>query len=305
MTSRGFPDYMRPAVQTAFVEGRRALWNDAGSTDDFDTTIRVGKFFPRGARGFLGSIKAYLKNTDGVSRRAWIKLAIYPGAPGLAEVWITQDANTTGWASEKLNVWWNYDSLFIYVRGLDSGLSVGFDTGTPYDSFAYDSATAEWEGETKRRYLRVNVQGQTPGDIPVSGTISVVEILSITSMLKYGEATVGAGKSYDVRPTFGGMGKITNLTLRTAGVDPIYVEVHIVVDRTDMSIRVKDILNVLKNKSLTYSPISLNYVDLSLHDYSFSFNYPLSFRKSFRIYVKNTSTASLELYWLYSCELVK
>jgi len=302
---RGFPDFFQNVVQTQCTEGRRALWNDAGSTDDFDTATRVGKFFPRGARGFIGSVKAYLKNTDTVSRRAWIQLAIHPGAPALAEVWITQDAKTTGWASEKLNTWWNYDSLFIFVRGLESGLSVGFDTGTPYDSFAYDSATAKWEAETKRRYLRVDAQGQTPGDVPVSGTISVVEILSITSMLKYGEATVPAGESYDVRPTFGGTGKITNLTLRTAGVDPRYVEVHIVIDRTDLSIKVADVLHVLKNQSKTYSPISLNFVDLTLHDYSFSFNYPLSFRESFRIYVKNTSTASLDIYWLYSCELIK
>jgi len=139
----------------------------------------------------------------------------------------------------------------------------------------------------------------------VSGTISVVEILSITSMLKYGEATVPAGESYDVRATYGGTGKITNLTLRTAGVDPSYVEVHVVIDRVDLSIRVKDVLNVLKEQSKTYSPISLNYVDLTLNDYSFSFNYPLCFRESFRIYVKNTSTASLDIYWLYSCELIK
>jgi len=303
--SRGFPDFFQNVAQTVYTEGRKPLWNDAGSTDDFDTTIRVGKFFPRGARGFIGSVKAYLKNTATVSRQAWIQLAIHPGAPALYEVWITQDAKTTSWASEKLNVWWNYDSLFIFVRGLESGLSVGFDTGTPYDSFAYDSATAKWEAETKRRYLRADVQGQTPGDVPVSGTISVVEILSVTSMLKYGEKTLAAGESYDVRATWAGTGKITDLTLRTAGVDPRYVEVHIVIDGIDLSIKVIEILNVLKNQSKTYSPISLNYVDLSLHDYSFSFNYPLSFRESFRIYVKNTSTASLELFWLYSFELIK
>jgi len=302
---RGFPDFFQNVVQTQYTEGRRALWNDAGSTDDFDATIRVGKFFPRGARGFFGSVKAYLKNTVTVRRKAWIALALYPGAPPLAEVWISQDAKTTGWASEKLNKWWNYDSLFIWVRNLESGLSVGFDTGTPYDSFAYNSATDKWEGETKRRYLRVNVQGQTPGDVPVSGTINVVEIPSVTSLLKYGEVTLGAGESYDVRATWAGMGKVTNLTLRTAGVDPSYVEVHIVVDGTDFSIKVKDILNVLVNQAKTYSPISLNCVDLAGNDYSFSFNYPLCFRESFRIYVKNTSTASLELYWLYSFELIK
>jgi len=303
--SRGFPDFFQNVVQTVYTEGRRPLWNDAGSTDDFDTTIRVGKFFPRGARGFLGSIKAYLKNTGTAPSDAKFYIGLYPGAPRLYEVTITQDAGTTGWASKKLNTWWNYDSLFIWLKSLGPNLSLGYDTGEPYDSFAYDSATAKWEAETKRRYVRVDVQGLSPGDVPVSGTINVITIPSVTSALKYGEVTIAAGQSYNIVPTFAGMGKVTNLTIRTTGVDPSYVEIHIVVDGADMSIKMIDVLHALKNQSKTYSPISLNFVDLAANDYSLSFNYPQSFRESFRAYVKNTSTASLGLYWLYSYELIK
>jgi len=302
---RGFPDFFQNVVQTAFLEGRRALWNDAGSTDDFDTTTHVGKFFPRGARGFIGSVKAYLRNLAGYAQTAKFRIAIYPGAPYIHEVTLEQDAGTTGWVSTKLNAWWNYDSLFIYVEWMDWGISLGYDTGTPYDSFAYDSATDKWEGETKRRYLRVDVQGQTPGDVPVSGTLNTVIIPSVTSDFNERELTVSPGATEDAFPPIEGSGWVRALHLRTAGVASSKVKVIMIIDGVALARYLNYLLTKVAHRLNTPTPLTFFKIDDTTLDYGFALNFPISFRRGFRLQVKNEDTAaSLTSYSFYSYELI-
>jgi len=305
MASRGFPDFMNAVCTTAFVEGRRTLWNDAGETDDFSTTTGVGKLFPRGARGFIGSVKAYLKNVAAYAQTCRLRLTICPGMAMMYEVTLSQDAKTTGWVSTKLNIWWNYDSLFIYVEWMDWGISLGYDTGTPYDSFAYDSATEKWEAENLRRYMRVDVQGQTPGDVPVSGTLNIVAIPSVTSAVSEMELTIPPGQSDNLFPPVAGAGWVRALHCRTTGVSKDKVKYHFTIDGKTYASYLAFLITKVAGVVGSPTPLTFFRIDDGTLDYGFALNFPIAFRTGFKVWVKNEDpAASLDTYCFYSYELI-
>ncbi|MEM1590344.1 MAG: hypothetical protein QW175_07995, partial [Candidatus Bathyarchaeia archaeon] len=88
---------------------------------------------------------------------------------------------------------WNYDSMFIWVEGdSDSYGRLGYDDGAPYDGYSSLDRLV-WNHVSRRYWFRVNMTGETVGDLPVSGTINTIEVPSVSTSSCTGFQGVSAG----------------------------------------------------------------------------------------------------------------
>jgi hypothetical protein len=97
--------------------------------------------------------------------------------------------SSAAWRSVTVNRFWNYDSLFIWVcSDSDSYGGLGYDIGSPYDYYG-SSDEVSWSFAVVRLWIRVNLSGETVGDLPVSGTVNTVEVPSTSSRLSSGNVS--------------------------------------------------------------------------------------------------------------------
>jgi hypothetical protein len=145
------------------VEMRLIMKNDGGESSPTDfTSSKEGKLF-FGLTGFIESIDVYCKNTAGSAGNIMLGLTAYVGGALENDVTLTVPANTPeGWQNVKARLPWNFDRLFIYLKSVASGCSVGYDGEGEADSYGYDSATGKWYAETRRLYIRVNMTSLIP-----------------------------------------------------------------------------------------------------------------------------------------------
>ena len=178
-TSGGVNLVIDKLTQTAYLEDRRTLSNDNGVTTPTappgtttGTTFR-GKFFPRGCRGFLRYLHVYCKRTAAGT----LTLAVSPQM-SMGEVYtveITPGA-AWDWKSGAVNKFWNYDSMFIWVKSCDADVSWGYESAAPFDAWSSGDLGATWGHVDNRYFFRAVMKAMTVGDLPVSGTLNVIEI---------------------------------------------------------------------------------------------------------------------------------
>ena len=207
------PDYLvdqliKVLIRRDYVDRRDVLKNDENPITPNPPSYSLtavpykGKFFPRGTRGLIESISVYCKRTIPATLK--LSLAPFPGLGPVATLTITPSLYW-GWASVNYREMWNYDSLFIWVSGIEVGVSYGYDTlGSP-DAYSSGSEQKVWAAENRRYAIRIDGKGFTPGDIPVSGTINTIEIPVVSSGASQAWVTVPASES------------VSLITLRGAG----------------------------------------------------------------------------------------
>ena len=234
MSTRDHPDWWRPMggqnSQDSTLERRSTIWNDGdpvapAAPPNWHLGIAwYGKFFTRGMRSIPHRFGVYC--TRAAAGTLDLSFSPHPCLGPLYTITITPGA-AWAWAWAVFHEMWNYDSLFIWVSRCDVDVSYGFDAVQPQDAHITATAGAAWTPLAFRLYIRVDLRGETPGDVPVSGTVNTIEIPSVGSEMAADTIAAvpsnvvtticiaeGAGTLLEARLDF-----YTSVT-PTAGVDP-------------------------------------------------------------------------------------
>jgi len=183
-------------TQNAFTEDRRTLSNN-GATPTMAVcgTFARGKFFPRGCRGFINTLQIYCDNLDASNPHTLtIKITPLIGyGKTITKTLVLSASTSAGWQTVTIAQMWNFDSMFIWVQS-DSNTygRVSNDSSTPYDYY-FSSDGLTWTVGSARYWFKVNMVGETVGDLPVSGTLNTINIPAV--------ATIKEGESISVPDT--------------------------------------------------------------------------------------------------------
>jgi len=179
----------------AYTENRRTLSNNGTSASwaSLGANDRAGKFFPRGCRGFIVNVKVYCQNSAPADLTITVYLSNAIGAGYIYSATITVPAGASpDWRTASFNVAWQYDSLFVYVAASDTDVGIGYDTDSPYDGYSSSDGGDSWTGQSRRYWFTVELYGQTVGDLPVSGTLNVVQVPHSAGRFDSGTVSVPA-----------------------------------------------------------------------------------------------------------------
>jgi len=212
-------------TQNAYTERRSTLSNSSGAITFLadNLTNKRGKFFPRGCRGFINTIEVYCDNQQAASRTVTVHVSPHPS---MGETFSKEYTYAGLWAAQyiafTIKKMWNYDSMFVwFTSDSDTYGRIGYDAGTPPDALTSDDLIT-WTPESKRYLIKVNLTGETVGDLPVSGTLNTVNLPSLASHYSSAATDIGAGAS-ETLATIYGAGKLvyasfksnySNVTLR-------------------------------------------------------------------------------------------
>jgi len=221
-TSGGANIVIDKLTQTAYTERRSILRNDGGARVGTNPTgdQRVGKFFPRGARGFIHQIQVETRDIGTSGGTCTVYLAPYIGAGYLYSGTFTIPAGG-GFAfrTVDINVMWNYDALFIFAVLSQPELRITYDKNMPYDHYWSNDAGASWTHFDGRPWIRVVHKGETVGDLPVSGTLNTISVPNLATGASSGVRSVAAGAT-ETLLTIDGGGKNIALWLWSAHDEP-------------------------------------------------------------------------------------
>jgi hypothetical protein len=188
------------------------------STDTYlavtDTT-RIGKFFPRGCRGFLYYIRAKCKDngSNGGTITVYVAPAPFMGAvySGTITVPAGGEATDRFWNILKF---WHYDSLFIWFVCSSGDIQVEYRdvVGSEGDTFISTDSGATWTKQDRQLNLATEVYGQTTGDVTVSGIVNNIEIPASASSTTIA-AAVSTNDTWVELTTIHGCGKLVKTDL--------------------------------------------------------------------------------------------
>jgi hypothetical protein len=204
-------------TQGAYTERRSAIANNGVASGYAAKTgnDRSGKFFPRGCRGFLTTIYAYCKDAGAAGGTITVYVAPYIGAGAVASADVTvPPGSPAGWLAATFNRMWNYDSLFIWFKSSTADMQMAYDAGSPPDVWNSADAGVSWTFSLGRWHFSVSMFGETCGDVPVSGTVS----LGDRSAYQYAHCTADA----QVKASAGRLHTVTINSCATAGTVTIY-----------------------------------------------------------------------------------
>jgi len=195
-TSAGANIVIDKLTTEAYTEDRRILSNNGATPSIMAPGYQYyfGKFFPRGCRGYINTIEVYCGNSDTTDHTLYIYISPQPGMGRVISASLTVSAGTSNsWRSVSIQRFWNYDSMFIYIIGDSTNYpTVGYDTGTPYDQVNSSDETT-WTPQTRRLWIRVNMTGETVGDLPVSGTVDTILVPHSASKFENTGTSISAG----------------------------------------------------------------------------------------------------------------
>jgi hypothetical protein len=298
-TSGGANIIIDKLTQGAYTERRSQLANNGTSALFITSTgsTRYGKFFPRGCRGFIGTVDVYCY--DGGTGGGTITVYVSP-CPGMGPVYSADVSVPSGalalWRSASFNRHWNYDSMFIWVYGSSANMMIGYDTGAPQDAFYSADGGVSWSADGKRLWVRLNLSGETVGDLPVSGTVNTIGVPSSVTSTPSGFVTIPAGEMVNLF-TFYGAGECVYLML--------YAE-H---EGMCFSIKVdgSEIYFMPHTGELSWQPVTWYYYfgdvnagvgvvqtkrDTTNGRFACEVTLPISFKRSLSVDALNTDTAS-------------
>ena len=216
-TSDGANIVIDKLTQNAYIERRSTLSNDGwttpGQTPPYTKTGQAfyGKFFPRGCRGMIEGDYIYAKGNGSDT----ITLAYTP-QPGMGPVFTSTFTPGTDWSwcGNALDVFWPYDSCFIYILSCGASVQWAYDLTEPYDGRGSVNQGQTWMRWDARPWIRLPLTMETVGDIPVSGTLSTVQLPTAASGASSGSTTVPAGATVTIL-TLDGPGRNLHLELYT------------------------------------------------------------------------------------------
>lgn len=310
MSTEDHPDWWRPVGGSnalASVLARRSVVSNNGNVPTWlggSGIIAWGKFFPRGMRGWIHEIEMYCWDNAGAGGTIVVNIAPYPGA-GILYTGniVVPAAGVVAWRAALFEVFWNYDSMFIWWYCVAATVEIAYDRDLPYDGYYGVILPGVFLPWTYRHWVRVILYGETPGDVPVSGTLNVVPIPNTVSAMDAVSLTIngpGIGDIID-NPLWPagerilGMGQLTCLIMtltQILGVVPAAnMEIHIVTDAADRMYTVAELVNAVGGVVNTVGPISMGLITVADNVYQVSFTLKFPFRTSLHVYVENTAAA--------------
>jgi hypothetical protein len=291
-------------TQSAFTTRRQTIANvpTTHTAYDWATSFRMGKFYPRGCRGFINYVYYYGSSSGGTGT-VTLGFAPYPGGPRITTATITLPA-TAALAYAQPNYFWNYDGCFIYEISSTGTCYGDYDTSEPYDSFT-------WYNDQWIRVLYVNgawangriaismgAEGLTVGEIPVSGTLNTIAIPNTVGSISHpAHSAINGGTTYDLLATIYGAGELCGLnayTQQDAGstVTDAAQIIGIVVDGTTYEIKASDVISVSRSNVVgSAAPFILTHITAASNIYAWAITKNIPFQKSLRIYARNNAAA--------------
>lgn len=310
----GQPDYhasvLGAGVVPASVERRSTLLNDNEVTaptappSNHTATTYKGKFFPRGCRGMLEEVLIYCKRTG--SGTMTLRYSPHPCLSKVGELTITP-GSAWGWATAAVEEMWNYDSLFIWVYECSADVSYGYDAVLPLDGHESDDSGVTFSDVAERPYIRGVMTGQTPGDIPVSGTVNVIEIPSIGTV-QQSESVEVAHATWTLITTLEGAGTLLHAALNfetseapTAGDDPPAVGYILRIYADGVSAAWTSNRQLTQSHTATSGRCSIGeFYQASVADpeydmTSMTSRHPIKFRRTLALYARQTTGGAVDV----------
>jgi len=286
-------------TQGAYIERRSTISNN-GETPSWlfikETTYR-GKFFPRGCRGFIKRVEVYCRNLTEDDGLVYIVVGRRMGKGILTSSNIAVVAGSeAGWRGVDFNVPFMYDSLFIAVLAFLSDIvEVAYDAEASPDEFDSDDFY-DWTSQDRRLWIRVFYEGQTVGDLPVSGIVGVVVLPNTVGDLKEVSWTNrDGGVTTTVLNIIRTSGKLTGLILHIkqvlGTVEASDVSLTWDVDGKTYTDTLDYYLKPFASVENVHAPLNFFKIDDVNHEYAFSLNVPIPFDKKVSLTVKNTAAA--------------
>lgn len=285
--------------QSAFLEDRRILDNNGVTPSwaaGYTGNNRIGKVFPRGARGFIDAIDVYCRDAAAAGGTITVYISPYIGAGYLYSAVITvPGSGAAAWRTADFNVFWNYDSMFIFILCSSADMEFGYDSGG-VDNYTSADAGATWAPAGNRSWFKAHLTGQTIGDLNIAGIINNIRIPNtIGNLTQFHPTDVDGGTTEDILALVYGVGELTMLQGAfkevLGAVTPVFMILGIVIDGTAFEITMQQMLLSVDSQTKTVSPVSMGEVDAANDYYQFAFNVRIPFKQSLHIYAKNTAGA--------------
>lgn len=223
------PDFTVPTLGPISKESRwefRSTIENHGATpllSGWATGVRrSGKFFPRGCRGFIETIQVYCEDSAVAGGTIYVYIAPVIGMGyTYATTIVVPAGGAPAWRDATFNIAWNYDSLFIWLY-VTANIRYGYDAGQPPDNWASVNSGVSWTVGTPRLWARVLMRAETPGDVPISGTINTIEIPSSSITTQSAWVSIAAGVRVQLLQVEGA-GEVIHIWLRPSHpVDVIF-----------------------------------------------------------------------------------
>jgi|GEM_PF-2991259 len=282
-------------TESAYTEERRIIANNGTSpTAHFPYSVLVGKYFPRGCRGFINKIEISCANYDTADRKLYIYVSIQPGMAPIITAELTVPASTSrAWRAVTINRFWNYDSMFIYVKAeTSSAPQVYYDTEEKYDAMHSSDNGVTWTPQDRRYWFRVDMTGQTVGDLPITGTLNTIEVPGASSVIESETTLINPGETKTLI-SVEGSGKVEGLMFKmwisTGNPHPGNCKLHFIIDGEDNSFIFAHLADIFEYRTDTISPFSLTVYDDASGNWGFALNKPIEFKLSFQLKVESTA----------------
>lgn len=302
MTYRDSPDFtdtiLGPISRPSRIEWQSQLSNHGATPimlNNSETNYR-GKFFPRGCRGWIESIEVYVESQHAFPLNIHIRLSPYPNmapihylSPNLPAGW------GPGWLTIPFNYFWSYDSLFIILQtGDDAQHWLAYDGEAPYDYYT-GLTTVTFTTANRRLWIRVNLKGETAGDVPVSGTLNTIPLPNTMGMLhEYTHDDLDPAQEY-TRTIITSPGRMTAFQcciVKTVGtIVPANVEINWEIDGTIYTDTLAFYLEAVEAAVNIHAPLNFYVIDAVNERWCFAFNFPVSCRQYIRVRFRNTHGA--------------
>jgi len=288
ITARAFT----PITRSLENEGPVVSWAAATGAE------RHGKYFPRGARGFIEAVGVRCRDIGTAGGKLTFYLSPSPGFGPIfsAEVKVPAGADEAVRIGNVRRIW-QYDSLFIYVLSSSPEIQYAYDVDKPRDAFESEDGGITWFYRLRRYHFRISMHGQTCGDLPVSGVVNAIQIPNRSSTLTSDVVSVDAGetkKFLEIK----GMGFTQFLCIyahRTLGSTPAEnIYVIFTIDDVSKEYNISGLRGLVGDALNTPTPIVFTEIDDTVGGqyYTFWWKTPFYFRKLFKLEAKNTLTES-------------
>lgn len=202
-------------TQGAYVE-RRSVLSNHNLVDEWTAptaALRLGKFFPRGCRGFITDIEVYCRDQAAAGGTITVYIAPQMGMAPLASANVTVPAaGTEAYRTATFDKFWNYDSLFVWFVCSVGDINYARSTTEPFDEYYSTDSGATWIETYKRALVRVIYAGETAGDLPVSGIINNIEVPS-NSDTEINDSWLGVSAGEETITSISGAGSCEYLLL--------------------------------------------------------------------------------------------
>jgi len=307
VSQRDQPDFSIPTLgpisNESRLESRSIVSNDSDIVDGtvpatFVTgTTYKGKFYPRGCRGKIESIRVYCRRT--AAGFLTLGLSPHPCMGPLYTVNIPVGL-TWAWAEATLRIMWNYDSLFIFVTQCGANHSYAYDTLQPNDGHTSADTGATWQREDRRYFFRVVYDAETAGDVPISGIVNTIDIPSVSTGRDSGLLAVPAtGTLYDT-PIIGAGELLIAIFYTNVAAAILNLQPRIECDGVEVMPQINSMDTWFRNYVNENTPrVSIGKNDAVNNFYALVVTIPIQFKRQLRLGFTNIHAINAYSGWVF------